>query len=89
MDAVMPMERQKNREKVSHSAAGEILGRVITWTGLVVVGILAVPTGLLFVLIFAVRSFVDWTVSRLSKKANVEIIKAKPKRGRNTGSGGL
>ena len=26
----MPMERQKNREKVSHPAAGEILGRVIT-----------------------------------------------------------
>ena len=54
-----------------------------------VVGILAVPTGLLFVLIFAVRSFVDWTVSRLSKKANAEIVKAKPKRGRDTGSGGL
>ena len=85
----MPMERQKNREKVSHPAAGEILGRGITWTGLVVVGILAVPTGLLFVLIFAVRSFVDWTVSRLSKKANAEIVKAKPKRGRDTGSGGL
>lgn len=64
----MPIERQKNREKASHSAAGEILGRVITWIGLVVVGVLAVPTGLLFVLIFAIRSFVDWTVSRLSKR---------------------
>jgi len=64
----MPIERQKNREKVSHSAAGEVLGRVITWIGLVVVGVLAVPTGLLFVLIFAIRSFVDWTVSRLSKR---------------------
>lgn len=64
----MPIERQKNREKDSHSAAGEYLGRIITWIGLVVVGILAIPTGLLFVLIFAVRSLVDWTVSHLSKK---------------------
>lgn len=68
MDAMVPLYHRKNEQSSSHSAAGEYLVRIIMWIGLLIVGIFAIPAGVLFVLIFAVRSLVDWAVSKINKK---------------------
>jgi len=68
MDAMVPLYHWKNEQSSSHVAAEEYLVRIIMWIGLVIVGIFVIPAAVLFVLIFAVRSLVDWAVSKINRE---------------------